>query len=737
MGFKSRNLILGILVLVLSAGGWFSCGGGGGGGGPEPAPGPAPVPKEEGPPKDQPVVEEPKVPQIQEPSLPQEPKKDFRVPELVGKSYVHALDTIVYRHLTLGKVNYKGKKGATTIQVTAQSPPPHAWVKKGDKLSLDLTGPEGKPVPVPPFAGKTLKEAETLLKEKGLHIGTLTIRLGKPGAKKEEVTAQVPPAGTPSFKGAGVNLTLSMPGEDAKKLKTPALAGKPLEDALRLIYASGFSPGPVKWKKDAKPAGTILEQDPLAGKPINLGASIRLTLAAKSLGIPVPDLSGKTVQEASKILGAAGLRLGTVRRIYGKAQAMGKIVGQDPAKGSKAPPEAEVSLTLVGAKANPPFAAVRKSLTVEPNTPFSLDAGRSKAYGGRTLKTYQWKRGKDALPPSKDPVRKEKGLKTGTYKYTLVVVDSLGLSSKPATVEVTVKEALVPVPNVVGKLVAAAKGDLTKAGLILGKTLPRPGKGKPGAVLAQTPKPREKVKKGTAVDLEVGAEKEKVAVPPLAGKPLATAKAELLKAGLVPGKVTPMPGQGKPGEVVATLPGAGQKVEKGSTVNLQVGAEKPKETVAVPALSGKTLADAKAELRKAGLVPGKVTPMPGKGKPGEVVATVPAAGQKVEKGATVDLQVGAEKPKEMVAVPAVAGKALTAAKIELMKAGLVPGKVTPMPGKGKPGEVLSTIPGAGQKVGKGTKVDLQVGAEKPKETVAVPAVLGKPLEEAKTLLTKA
>jgi beta-lactam-binding protein with PASTA domain len=85
------------------------------------------------------------------------------------------------------------------------------------------------------------------------------------------------------------------------------------------------------------------------------------------------------------------------------------------------------------------------------------------------------------------------------------------------------------------------------------------------------------------------------------------------------------------GRVVGTDPGAGAKVPRDSTVQVQVS--KGPDVVAVPTVKGKTLAQANAALEGAGLVPGNVFG-PSKGQP---FTTEPEAGTKVKRGTKVDI----------------------------------------------------------------------------------------------------
>ncbi|MHC4598132.1 MAG: PASTA domain-containing protein [Planctomycetota bacterium] len=728
MGLRAPRSFRTLIVLAFCALWLASCGGG-----PEPAPKPKPKPqpKEGVGPVKKPAAKVPKAPNLKEAPLPAEKRMDFRVPDLTGSGYAEAVDRLHHVGLALGPVKVQTSKKAKGLTVKIHNPGPHSWIRKGGKVGLTLTGPEGPPVKTPDLTGKALKDAAKELAKAKLALGLVTLRAVKKGTKEKGVVAQSPGKAASTFAGGLVDVTVALPEADLKKVKVPAVKGKTLAAALRALYSAGFTAGPAKWVKDAKAAGKVVTQAPAGGKAGDPAKAVALSVGAANIEIAVPDLRGKRVAEATTVLGKAQLSLGSVKAVYGKAADLGKIISQEPKAGTKKGRGGEVAVTVVQAKANSPFAAVIPRLDVDADQPFQLNAATSKAYGGRSVKEYRWKRDGKALP-EKAALLKEKGLKAGSYRYTLVVVDSLGLESKPATVRVTVQIPMVTVPNLTKKPLASAKTDLAKAGLVLGKVTPVPGKGTPGAVFSQNPAAGRKVKKGSTVALELGAEPEKVAVPNLAGKPLANAKSLLTKAGLTTGSVTQVPGKGKVGAVVGQKPAAGAKVPKGSAVALEVGAEKKPALIPVPNVVGKKLADAKSVLEKAGLVPGKVTQALGKGTPGVVFGQKPKAGTQVAKGLIIDLEVGAEKSPALVPVPNVVGKTLAQAKAALTKAGLAAGKVTEVTGKGKPGVVFHQKPMAGLKVAKGSGVALQVGGEAKKpEKPKMPNLIGKTLEDAR------
>ncbi|MCQ4882017.1 PASTA domain-containing protein, partial [Alistipes onderdonkii] len=63
-------------------------------------------------------------------------------------------------------------------------------------------------------------------------------------------------------------------------------------------------------------------------------------------GAPLPNVTGKTVEEATAILKEAGFELGTTDQKYDDKVPAGQIVGQDPKAGDKREKGSKVNVTV-------------------------------------------------------------------------------------------------------------------------------------------------------------------------------------------------------------------------------------------------------------------------------------------------------------------------------------------------------------------------------------------------------
>lgn len=146
----------------------------------------------------------------------------------------------------------------------------------------------------------------------------------------------------------------------------------------------------------------------------------------------------------------------------------------------------------------------------------------------------------------------------------------------------------------------------------------------------------------------------KVSVPSVKGLSLAEARREIVAAGLQVGEVSYQEDDSAPnGTVIEQAPGIDQPVEENTTVALVLS--RGKQTVTVPQITGRTVAEARERLEKANLHVGEVQDIFHESVPkGLIVKQGIAAGTKVEAGAGVDLTVSKgveEKVTEPVETP--------------------------------------------------------------------------------------
>ncbi|AIR97933.1 Stk1 family PASTA domain-containing Ser/Thr kinase [Streptomyces glaucescens] len=223
------------------------------------------------------------------------------------------------------------------------------------------------------------------------------------------------------------------------------------------------------------------------------------------------------------------------------------------------------------------------------------------------------------------------------------------------------------VPPVLAKTQEQAERRLEDAGLEVGDvehaysdTVRR------GTVISTDPEPGSRIRQNDSVKLTVSDGPQTVKVPDLAGYRLDKARSVLEDEGLEPGMVTREFSTDVPkGFVTGTEPVAGTERKAGSAIALTVSKGSPVE---VPDVGGKDLADAREELREAGLkVRVAERQVHSEYDRGQVARQSPGPGGQAAQGDTVTLTVS--KGPVPVEVPDVVGDSVDDAKDALEAAG--------------------------------------------------------------------
>ncbi|MGW1168731.1 Stk1 family PASTA domain-containing Ser/Thr kinase [Streptomyces sp. NPDC002550] len=227
-----------------------------------------------------------------------------------------------------------------------------------------------------------------------------------------------------------------------------------------------------------------------------------------------------------------------------------------------------------------------------------------------------------------------------------------------------------PAPNFVDNSYSTAQKMAANSDLKLAPPVRKPCDNQPkGNVCSQDPKAGADVKKGDTITLVVSTGAPKVDVPDVTSLPYDQAEAQLKAKGFQVEQQTEVSDR-TPGVVIKQDPQGGTQKQKGSTITLTVA--KPADKVTIPSdVIGKSCDEAKAELTGMGLVPtcsDQVTP--NQGDDGKVLSTNPAAGQQLDKNASIVINVGKfQGGQTQGQVPNVTGQTLKQAEQILQQNG--------------------------------------------------------------------
>ena len=196
---------------------------------------------------------------------------NIAVPLVEGLSFEEAEEKLLNSHLNVSKQ----EKEDETVQegyVISQSPKANTKVTGGYTVTVYVSkGSENEQAVVPKLIGNMESQAETLLLQNGLILGTVTEE--ENSAPKGTVIAQNPSANTGVMKGSSVNITISK-GEQAVTLKRKTLTITIPDSSPDTVHIKVVANGKTIHDKDhAKSEGTV-DIDVQASKDASVQAYI-------------------------------------------------------------------------------------------------------------------------------------------------------------------------------------------------------------------------------------------------------------------------------------------------------------------------------------------------------------------------------------------------------------------------------------------------------------------------------
>jgi len=187
----------------------------------------------------------------------------------------------------------------------------------------------GRHVIVPDVEGLDITEASYTLVANGLELGDQT-PMQSDQVPIYHVISQRPPANKVVRAGRKVHLIVSAPQEDKA---VPDVGRRALDEARGILESEGFVVGSLARIPSAAPRDTVVAQDPPAAQFAALESPVNLLLSAGTGGrgpLLMPDLVGRTVDDANEELAALGVRPRMVT-VNQPDAAADTVVSQDPA----------------------------------------------------------------------------------------------------------------------------------------------------------------------------------------------------------------------------------------------------------------------------------------------------------------------------------------------------------------------------------------------------------------------
>jgi serine/threonine-protein kinase len=197
----------------------------------------------------------------------------------------------------------------------------------------------GKQVTVPTVVGADQANAEARLRQDGFQTDTTPKTSQRPAG---EVIGQDPSGGAKADKGSTVELTVS---SGPAQVAVPQVTGLTLKSAQGRLTKAGLKSSVREENSDTVDKGRVISASPPEGQKIDKGSSVALVVSTGPAEVDVPDETGKSFDEASSELEAAGFKV-TRKDQESTDEDPGTVLSQAPKGGTQAAKGSVVTLTV-------------------------------------------------------------------------------------------------------------------------------------------------------------------------------------------------------------------------------------------------------------------------------------------------------------------------------------------------------------------------------------------------------
>ena len=231
--------------------------------------------------------------------------------------------------------------------VFAQRPGAGTQLAEGQTVVISVSS--GR-LAVPDVTSLPLQQAQERLTSAGFMSEVTRIASSRP---KGVVIEQSPAAGVTAARGTTVKLNVS---SGVKPVVVPSVVGQTQGSAVNALTAAGLKPV-LNNVASARPAGTVVAQNPPAGKEVDKGSKVTLNVSTgtgpattttsattTSANVSVPRVTDLAEAPALRRLNDEGL-LATVI-FQNSSEPLGRVLSQSPAPGASAQRNAHVRIVV-------------------------------------------------------------------------------------------------------------------------------------------------------------------------------------------------------------------------------------------------------------------------------------------------------------------------------------------------------------------------------------------------------
>jgi beta-lactam-binding protein with PASTA domain/tRNA A-37 threonylcarbamoyl transferase component Bud32 len=213
-------------------------------------------------------------------------------------------------------------------------------------LAAVLLLPGTQKVSVPTVVGADQANAEAKLRQDGFRVNTVPKTAEQPAG---QVIGQDPTGGTKVKKGSTVTLTVSA---GPQQVAVPQVVGLTVSSARGRLQKAGLEASEREENSDTVAAGRVISVSPPEGQKVDKGSSVTLVVSSGKPQVQVPDVVGKSFDEAQSTLQAAGFKVTRTDKESDKDP--GTVLSQNPKSGGRIDAGSTIALTVAKAPSEVP-----------------------------------------------------------------------------------------------------------------------------------------------------------------------------------------------------------------------------------------------------------------------------------------------------------------------------------------------------------------------------------------------
>lgn len=267
-------------------------------------------------------------------------QETYQMPDVRGMAQEEALAALTCMDLAVD-TQEGSYDGLAAGAVAGQSTEPGAEIHTGDAVTLTLSAGSGRAGTVPKLEGLSYEEALAAAESAGVNL-VVKARPFTDAYQDGQVMQQSPGAGGSVSAGQTVEIQVA---QQPRSFAMPNLLFKSQDEALHLLQNIGLSADVQEETSDAVMSGLVLSQSTAAGQQVTPGGRVSLSVSKGGTPVNMPDVVGKTEDEARQALSTCRLAL-NVEYGYDAGKAEGTVLSQDPVSGAPVARGSTVSIVV-------------------------------------------------------------------------------------------------------------------------------------------------------------------------------------------------------------------------------------------------------------------------------------------------------------------------------------------------------------------------------------------------------